>query len=104
MINLHQPNSLQVPRVCSFQSTNYTIIVAEGTSAGEIVTMVTKGPFNGTVSSDDLMVTEGLDWGKTYQVSVIFFSQVLSDALEVLKDICKFLYTYSVLEYVSVAV
>ena len=50
---------------------------------------MTRGPFNGTVSSDSVTFTEGLDWGKTYEVTVAFSSSVLSMALEVYKDICK---------------
>lgn len=70
--------------MCSYQSTNYTITIASTD-----IKPMTRGPFNGTVSSDSVTFTEGLDWGKTYEVTVAFSSSVLSMALEVHKDICK---------------
>ena len=51
-----------------------------------------KGPFNGIVESDAIVITDGLDWGKTYRVTVEFITEVLQEPLEVFKDICKHAY------------
>ena len=79
--------NLQFPRVCSFQSTSYTIIV-EGAEPKQ---QTVRGPFNGTVSSDTVEVTEGIEWGKAYPVRVEFILDVNAQALSAFKDVhvCK---------------
>ena len=82
---------MQLPRVCSYQSTNYTITMSElGAATPEPVIDLTRGPFNGTISSDTVVITENLSWGKTYQITVGFTVDVLPEALLVFRIICKF--------------
>ena len=60
----------QLPRVCSYQSTSYTVTI-EG---AEPKLSITRGPFNGTVLSDTVVISEGLESGKAYLVQVEFSS------------------------------
>ena len=78
----------QLPRVCSYQSTNYTVTI-EGS---EPKLAVTRGLFNGSVLSDTVVISEGLESGKDYLVQVEFSSD--TGALSASKDItfCKYYY------------
>ena len=49
-----------------------------------------RGPFNGTVSSDTVEVTEGIKWGKAYLVRVEFILDVNAQALSAFNDVCKY--------------
>lgn len=49
----------------------------------------TRGPFNGTVTSDSFVLTDGVNVGKSYKVTVEFFSEVDHQRLVVVKDTCK---------------
>ena len=82
-------SNLQLPRVCSYQSTNYTISITSTDKSKSTHSPVTRGPFNGTMTSDNITFTENMEEGKTYQINVEFTSDVLSEPLVVFKDICK---------------
>ena len=81
--------NLQLPRVCSYQSTSYTISITSTDKSKSTHSLVTRGPFNGTVTSDNITFTENMEEGKTYQINVEFTSDVLPEPLMVFKDICK---------------
>ena len=75
--------------MCSYQSTNYTIRITSTDKSKSTHSPVTRGPFNGTTTSDNVTFSENMEEGKTYQINVEFTSDVLPEPLMVFKDICK---------------
>ena len=81
--------------MCSYQSTSYTVTITSNdldetkSDSATTPSPVSRGPFNGSVTSDSVMFTEHLEEGKAYKVNVEFNSDVLSEPLMVYKIICK---------------
>ena len=66
-----------------------------GDSKGE-TTPLARGPFNGTVKSDSVLISEGINRGKAYRVTVMFFTEVHREGMEIFKDIRKYTFTVCV--------
>ena len=79
--------------MCSYQSTSYTVTITsnDDTKSDGTTTPspIARGPFSGSVTSDNVIFIEHLEEGKAYRVNVEFNSDVLSEPLLVYKDICK---------------
>ena len=60
-----------------------------GDSKGE-TTPLARGPFNGTVRSDSVLISEGINRGKAYRVTVMFFTKVNREGIQIFKDTCKY--------------
>ena len=61
-----------------------------GDSKGE-TTPLPRGPFNGTIKSDSVLISEGINRGKAYRVTVMFYTEVHREGMEIFKDICKYI-------------